>query len=472
MDSTPELSRAPHGCVMDIADATALLSWADADGFLKLPFEVLPKQFSEPSGNYATYKSRVLSNALIHGGIDLLLPVEAHDIAIRNLRDSLGLDVAVDYPIGLGDVQLVDNVCSRLRHIADELEANERFSGIWLLDHNVTNDSEIHASAASHLTVGEQVDDYNYYLNEFRNLLLIVDDFAPDLFQKFHSSQRAVVDLLEDMSVDAPAMHEAIWGESDDPSDEWPNINARFLVEHMNLWPRRGAAALEAREREPAAMPFPTFALGDMFDTMVSWRERGFSDSAMLGMLLGGSGTPYADRILGFWLSWLQFRQLLRISNERSSVMCFAADSGKAYELSKHEDRLQLFQVFIKEVNAIPKVDSFGDLVRLYHDPHVHQFRQQLSHWRTVVREGNVAAIKRMRRDFDLAMTDLAKSVTLQRVGGVVSVVALPVAIGGLLSGLPLDFAFTAVGPAINAQANRLARRSAWARFGSPYARI
>ncbi len=462
--ASPNSPMTTSGCIMDVGDSTAFLAWAEGEGHIDSGFE-LGDQMAAIDDDVSEYKSRVLSNAVIHGGLDLLLPREAHDVCLTELSRKLGLDVIVDYPIDLADVQVLDGVCQKLVCAARELEDRSDYTGLWSL-----NDVEGRTDATDS-TTSELIDDYNYYLREFRLLLLLVDTFAPELFRKFISSQQAVVDSLESMSVDGGAMYESLWGGSTDESSAvrpW-EIDSAFLLREMNLWPREGVQALAAREQERLQHSFLTAGLGDMFDAIVSWRQKGFSDSAELGMTLGMAGTPHAEQILGFWLAWLQFRQLFRISGQRSSAMCFAGSVEGTHEISTVEDGTQLFRVYVEEVNAVPKVDTFGDLIRLYHDPNVERFREQLSIWRTAVSQGEVAIVKRMRRDFELAMKDLSRATTLRRVGGLVSVVALPVAVGGLLTGLPLDFAFTAVGPAISARASGLAERAQWVHFGTAH---
>lgn len=72
-----------------------------------------------------------------------------------------------------------------------------------------------------------------------------------------------------------------------------------------------------------------------------------------------------------------------------------------------------------------------------------------------------------MRRDFELATKDLASAARMQRVANVLTVVSLPVAVGGMLTNLPLDFAFTAVGPALLAYSAVKEHRASWVRFGN-----
>jgi hypothetical protein len=72
-----------------------------------------------------------------------------------------------------------------------------------------------------------------------------------------------------------------------------------------------------------------------------------------------------------------------------------------------------------------------------------------------------------MKRDFELAGRDLRRMATLERVGSILTIVALPVAIAGLLAGLPLDFGFTAIGPGLVAYSKALEERASWVRFGN-----
>ena len=138
-----------------------------------------------------------------------------------------------------------------------------------------------------------------------------------------------------------------------------------------------------------------------------------------------------------------------------------------SFELSPDDDKLQLFRLCIREVNTIPRIETFSDLFRLYNHKYVSRFREVLDEWSTLLRNGEIDPLKRMEKDFELAIRDLSTVAKMQRVGDILTVVGLPVAIGGLLTGLPLDFGFAAVGPAILLATDRMEKRSEWVRFGS-----
>jgi hypothetical protein len=137
------------------------------------------------------------------------------------------------------------------------------------------------------------------------------------------------------------------------------------------------------------------------------------------------------------------------------------------YKLSKDDDRLQLFSIYVRQVCPVPRVETISDLLRLHGHRYVQNFKTQLEEWRWALLRGDGNAVIRMRRDFELATRDLKRVATLEKIGGLMTIVALPVAIGGLLTGLPLDFGFTAIGPGLLAYSKHLEQNACWVKFGS-----
>jgi hypothetical protein len=214
-------------------------------------------------------------------------------------------------------------------------------------------------------------------------------------------------------------------------------------------------------------LPFPLHKTKDIFNKISDDRTLSFEDYASIS--LGALCSPSFGELMSFWLSWFEFQQMLRISVERSSAMCFNAYTKDITEIGKHPEATQLFRIYVTDINQIPRVNTYEDFLRLYHHPAIERFREQLAIWRQAAISGKVNIISRMRKDFQLALRDLSYATTLQTIGGMLTIIALPVAIGGILSGLPLDFAFTAIGPAILLESKRLADRASWVKFGDVY---
>jgi hypothetical protein len=216
---------------------------------------------------------------------------------------------------------------------------------------------------------------------------------------------------------------------------------------------------------------FPTeyFAHFSEFDMAFGEFGTAFEDFAYAGIMLE-LGDPAAIRIAhSFWRAWLEARALMEISSgEGAGIAINAERDGQCsvYSIAKEDDRLQLFRIYLRDVCPIPRVDSLSDLVRLHNHKYLKRFRQQLEEWRWSLLGGDARAVVRMKRDFELAGRDLRRVATLEKVGGIFTIIALPVAIAGLLCGIPLDFGFTALGPGLVAYSKALEEKASWIRFG------
>ena len=171
-----------------------------------------------------------------------------------------------------------------------------------------------------------------------------------------------------------------------------------------------------------------------------------------------------------FWKTHFETRRLIDLSLDYGIQIKIPQDINlrKKYKFSEEEERLQLYRLYVKSVNSIPKVENMNDLFRLFNHKYMKRFREKLDEWREAVYQGDVKTLKLMQRDFELATKDIQKIAELQKFGDIVTIVALPAAIAGLLmGGIPLDFGFTAIGPALLGYSKLLEKKVAWVKFGT-----
>ncbi len=464
---SPRADRAT-GVVFDIAQSLTFLGIADEAGFLTsnhfLANLILAAEKGRDPISMQRMRTLVLSRALVHGGIDVLVPDHVRDSVLRSRLLKEGVDIQCDHPISEEHLNGIESIYVKLYNLARQIEEYPGYTGLYTLTH-----SGIVTAGATSRRLESLIDDYNFYARAFADRLGWVTDLAGDLFHAFMTAQRTAGDVYEQL------FHVADTVEALSPADregEEPALltprefSANFLIREMNAFPRQGAELDHDRGNEVMRGPFTLGGAKRSFDLMAADELLGFSDYALEGLSAGFTGSRLYQQVFGFWQAWLQFRQLIHVSSVRNSAICFDGTTSEC-DTGKRDDLTQLYRVYIADVNRIPRVDTFDDFLRLYHHPAVCRFREQLDIWQQAVRNGESAIVARMRHDFKLAIRDLRRACNLNRVGGMLTVVALPVALGGLLSGLPLDFAFTAVGPAIALKGAQLERRAQWARFGS-----
>lgn len=135
-------------------------------------------------------------------------------------------------------------------------------------------------------------------------------------------------------------------------------------------------------------------------------------------------------------------RSLIDISSRTGAQIKIPRSSGlfSEHPISTEDDRVQLYKLYLGHINAIPRVETFRDLFRLCNHKYVSHFREKLEEWTAELNEGNAAALRRMRREFELAVRDLKVVSALRAIGGILSIVALPTAIAGLLTHCPWTF--------------------------------
>ncbi len=231
-------------------------------------------------------------------------------------------------------------------------------------------------------------------------------------------------------------------------------------------------SAAEIERADHGELRFPPDYFESFEDIQDLWGEP--DDLGLVEPLKRHMGAVFVDPdnfgfINGLWRSALELRQLLTLSStHRASILVPRTSAPEASEdIGTNSDALQLFRLYIAGVSSLPTVDTVDDLMRLHHHRALRRFREKLQEWSLAARQGDGRILTTMRRDFQLATSDLRRVARVQRVGNIMTVVALPVGVASLLTGLPLDFGFTALGPALLGYAALKEQSAMWVRFGS-----
>jgi hypothetical protein len=469
----PEKQLLKTGCVFSLADSLSFICFADEakhfseDRYYSKMIHKRDNSWAR-SKAWTEYRTHLLSTALVQGGIDLLLPDHLSQTVSNAMCRNDGLDVLVDHPIETDEVVRLDKTYLNLFKNSRKLERMPDFTGIFSIDGIKENLPECVQPTEDNES-SFIIEEYNYYLTQFVRQIEVVTKLSGPLFSAFVASQHATKDTIQ--SLFGPHFRDTIASLYDiNPgrSTKAEDIDTYFLLREMNAVPRKGLDLLQAKYREVPCFPFPLNEVKDTFDKITEDETLSFGDYLSLGLRSSLCG-PSFEELMSFWIPWFEFKQMLRISVERSSAMCFNVTAQNIAEIGRYPEATQLFRIYVTDINQIPRVNTYEDFLRLYHHPAIERFREQLAIWRQAVISGKVNIISRMRKDFRLALRDLSHATTLQTIGGMLTIIALPVAIGGILSGLPLDFAFTAIGPAILLESKRLANRASWVKFGDIY---
>jgi len=147
-------------------------------------------------------------------------------------------------------------------------------------------------------------------------------------------------------------------------------------------------------------------------------------------------------------------------------------EKGNAIDASKGqrsaEALLQACNIYLSEVEVVPRLTNIGDALRLRRDKRILDFRQTLSAWATELRTGDFRAERRIRHDIRKANEELRKLGPYRRISRWAAYVALPVALVETLTlGIPaVGTALAAVSGAVQFISDRTMARHRWMLLG------
>jgi hypothetical protein len=442
---------------------TLLLAWlAEREGY-KTGFSEVFGKVRAPALKYMhAAECDLLTSILFTGGAHLHASPGVRRTLDFSFLEREGIQVEFHTPWVPEELNRLHLMLSRAYALARDLEANPRVGGqIYLEDlgRAPTRDEFV----SLHLSI----DDYQYFCRQLLQEIGRWGYASDQLFSEFVAEQHAYTRVLS--ALDLPRRFPRRKTGQDVLVDRFE------VLRLMNLQPRDAAELARAENALMSSFEFDMFPpnyFNDFEHIDGLWAGEGsggsFEDHVKRGLTLAFCSPKRFGSLHAFWRAWLECHALFHLSAREGVPIHLRANADplQSAPMSTDENAVQLFRLYLENVDALPQLSTFEDLFRLYHDPNVGRFRRKLREWDGALRAGNPAAIVKIREDFALAKRDLRNASVLTSVGGLVSCVALPVAVAGLMLGLPIDFAFTAVGPAIAVCAWELERRASWIKFG------
>ncbi|PKG73103.1 hypothetical protein CXF86_19375 [Shewanella sp. GutCb] len=141
-------------------------------------------------------------------------------------------------------------------------------------------------------------------------------------------------------------------------------------------------------------------------------------------------------------------------------------DTTYIKSLGKHEDIVTSVKVFLDEIEFLPKIESYSDIVKLKEKSAFTDFRNVLSQWVVAFQSGNAELEQKLRKDIKLANQSLKKAHRCERVGKICTYVGVPLLALDLLL-LPVFGApVTITGFGMQAYADQMKSKNKWLLIG------
>jgi len=454
--------RKKSGIILDEAASIVLVASGEPDGLSRVD-SLNWQQLRNEKPVVEAMLEDILASALCAGGIHLSVP---HHIAehfdISSLRGYMPIDIHESYRSP--DFSRLSWHFERAWDSARRLEDDPRTSPLVSLDAPPAEASYQYGDE----TYYSSIDDLENCREALATRIAKVSELSPDLFAAFLDLSATWADFFDE---------EYAHVFSHDIREVDPQMPLQEIILDLMDLRVRDAEELDAERNSARYDLFPRDYFSDFQGFDRNWGPygdiasvEGFIEHAVAGFFCSA---VKIQMVHSFWRSLFLLRSLVELSASTSSPIWLASAPipSQNYTTGSSNDTLvQLYRLYVQGVNSIPRVSSLQDLVRLLNDRHVRRFREQLSHWEASVFLGEANVLTRMQRDFELACDDMRKISSMRKASALVSLVALPVRIAGLLTGLPLDFAFTALGPALLGYSWLKKRNIAWALLGGPEA--
>jgi hypothetical protein len=459
-------SQPQRSIVLDTMSSLILLCALEADNLVKGPKELQaglhwlarPLRRGTPS-RFRDHSATVLSSALLHGGLHLLLDsrVSAR-LDLSSLRDA-GVPLTFHSPYQPRRLKYLQQLYDRTFDLARQLEHDPRIAKVVSFEQLCTG----HVPHMAHDVFATALEEYRHCRRLFARELDWVEALSPELRDLLVRHAAGFQGAFEDTYGDfSRSVREAVIATAPASTTAPPD-----LLDAMKLAP---SEAFEAPLSPSDLFPTSYFREFSNLDLMLSGLslQNDFREFAERGMFFAFTDPEKFKYVHAVWTSVLQLRTILDLS--RTETATILLPGGRAivadHPVSGDDRRIQLFRLYVREVNAVPRLETAADLLRLYHHRDLRAFRDRLEEWHAAVEHGERRVVERMRGDWRVAMRDLRRAGRMQRIGELMTIIALPVGVAGLLAGLPLDFAFTALGPGILAYTRYLESGTRWVRFG------
>lgn len=388
-----------------------------------------------------------------------------------------GLVLERSVPFRQEDLDLLDRIYSHARDAIEALNTHPRIIPVVSFE-QVASDVASQEDAYLEDTGDQQMQgrrgrDFNFskaldfqinrdrsrfFCRQIEDLSSSVSKLSPELFAAFWREQAVSEQFVLNMTKGKTSLFSA---------DALPDSTS--LLETMGLGSISAGEYLSGSWPARQSFPYTYFKDYEEYDRVFGEFSSGFDDYANAMLTLKFHDPARFSAGHSFWRSWLEMRALMALSSQGSANIGIVGDSPSTYgryKLAKDDDRLQLFSLYVRDVCPVPQIENIADLLRLHEHKFLRNFKAQLEQWRWALLKGDAHAVIRMKKDFELAKRDLQRIAKIANIGSLMTIIALPVAIGGLLSGLPLDFGFTVLGPGLVAYSKRLEQSACWVKFG------
>lgn len=182
---------------------------------------------------------------------------------------------------------------------------------------------------------------------------------------------------------------------------------------------------------------------------------------------------PDAVNSAEFWLEYYSAMRNLIGSNELG-VPIAVLTQPRGYTKASVEPRkptqidslYQAFQIFLEEIEFVPRLTKIDDVLRLRGDKRIKNFRETLYQWSLILREGNIAAERRIRHDIREANKGLKQLGEWEKVGQWVTYISLPLSVASVFIGMPLGLVLTPISLTSRVYTDLQKRKYRWLMIG------
>lgn len=130
-------------------------------------------------------------------------------------------------------------------------------------------------------------------------------------------------------------------------------------------------------------------------------------------------------------------------------------------------DLHKAYEIWLREVELVPRVVSTDDVLRLRNHRAITQFREAISMWADLIRKGDIKVEEQLRREIRARSSEMRKLSSVRSITRWTTILTLPVAIGELLcQALGPSTLITALGAAVEISHMLYERRHKWLFFG------